>query len=203
MNSRNWQAHYKVQPRYVLLDRDGVLNRRISPGYVTCWEQFEFLPRALAGLRLLAENGYIALVVSNQACVAKRLLSPQDLDSITRRFLLEAALAGGNIAHVYYCPHREEDHCACRKPSTGLLEKAWQEYTFIPEKTFLVGDSFSDLEAADTFGCPSILIRREAFLEANEYNDPACPVASDLYDAAEMIVELQAVKTSEPALARQ
>lgn len=55
--------------RCVLLDRDGVINRRIPNGYVTSWEQFEFLPRALDALRLLAEGGHRALVVSNQACV--------------------------------------------------------------------------------------------------------------------------------------
>jgi D-glycero-D-manno-heptose 1,7-bisphosphate phosphatase len=98
-----------TEKRYVLLDRDGVINRRIFGGYVTSWDEFEFLPRALEALRLLAQNGYTALVVSNQACVAEGLLSSKDLDTITRRFLLEVALSRGNIAQVYYCRHRAED----------------------------------------------------------------------------------------------
>src|SRR5215831_15385019 len=75
--------------RYILLDRDGVINRRIADGYVTSWEQFEFQPRAFEALRTLAEHGYRALVVSNQACVSKGLISFEDLAGLTRRFVEE------------------------------------------------------------------------------------------------------------------
>src|SRR5262245_54601904 len=97
--------------RYVLLDRDGVINRRVPSGYVTAWDHFQFLPGALDGLRLFAEHRYTALIISNQPCVGLGLLSANDLESITRRFLLEVALAGGNVGQVYYCKHREEDRC--------------------------------------------------------------------------------------------
>src|SRR5690242_20015289 len=89
------------QRRYVLLERDGVINRRGPCGSLTSWDNFEFLPRALDGLRLLAENDCVALVVSNQPAVGRGLLSSADLDTITRRFLLEVALSVGNIAQVY------------------------------------------------------------------------------------------------------
>jgi histidinol phosphatase-like enzyme len=59
----------ETKKRYVLLDRDGVINRRMPGGYVTRWNQFEFLPRVLEGLRLLADHGYTAIILSNQACV--------------------------------------------------------------------------------------------------------------------------------------
>jgi len=105
-----------TKKRYVLLDRDGIINRRMPGGYVTSWNQFEFLPRALEALCLLADNGYTALVISNQACVGEGLLSSENLDVITQRFLVEVALSGGNIAQVYYCRHSPQDRCGCRKP---------------------------------------------------------------------------------------
>jgi D-glycero-D-manno-heptose 1,7-bisphosphate phosphatase len=197
----DWRALHKRQQRYILLDRDGVINRRIAGGHVRSWEQFEFLPRALQALRLLTENGYAGLVISNQACVGKGLLPSSELAAITRRFLLEVALSGGNIAEVYYCKHRVEDQCNCRKPQPGLLIRARVEYRYLPEETYFVGDSQSDMAAADAAGCPSILIQRDAFLGS----DARCTsslVASNLYDAAEMIVAMQSIRGMEHALVR-
>jgi D-glycero-D-manno-heptose 1,7-bisphosphate phosphatase len=173
--------------RYVLLDRDGVINRHISHGYVTSWEQFEFLPGALDALRLLTENGYAALVISNQACVGKGLLSSCGLSAITRRFLLEVALAGGHIAQVYYCTHTEEDRCDCRKPQPGLLWRAKADYDFIPEETFFIGDSLSDIQAAAAAGCPAIHIQRLGFLDAPHDQDKTW-TACNLREAAQMLV---------------
>jgi D-glycero-D-manno-heptose 1,7-bisphosphate phosphatase len=174
--------------RYVLLDRDGVINRRIAGGYVTSWEQFEFLPRALEGLRLLAEQGYAALVISNQACVGKKLLTTAQLESITQRFLTEVALAGGNIKQVYYCVHLPQDNCDCRKPRPGSIRRAELDYAFLPQGTYFVGDSPEDMQAAASAGCPAILVRRDAFLESPAARETRYGVASNLYEAATMIV---------------
>jgi D-glycero-D-manno-heptose 1,7-bisphosphate phosphatase len=174
-----------------LLDRDGIINRRMPGGYVTSWNQFEFLPRALEALRLLADSGYTALVLSNQACVAEGLLSSNDLDAITHRFLLEVALSGGNIAQVYYCRHSAQEECGCRKPRPGLLRRAGVEHRFVPQATFLVGDSPGDLRAADDAGCPMILVRRTSFLEVRCVHEESPMVACNLYAAAELILAAQ------------
>jgi D-glycero-D-manno-heptose 1,7-bisphosphate phosphatase len=187
--------------RYVLLDRDGVINRRMTGGYVTSWAQFEFLPRALEALRLLANNGYCALVLSNQACVGEGLLTSRDLDGITQRFLLEVALSGGNIAQVYYCRHDPEDECLCRKPRTGLFRLAQMEHRFVPETTFFVGDSAGDIRAADDAGCRMILIRRTSFLEASNERGELTPIACNLYEAAELILAARQTETDGAALA--
>ena len=109
--------------RLVMLARDGVINRRIANGYVPGWQEFAFLPGALDALRLLKESGHTVVVVSNQSCVGRGLLSWPELQAITRRMLLEVALAGGAIANVYYCPHEPGDRCECRKPQPGLLRR--------------------------------------------------------------------------------
>lgn len=171
--------------KFVLLDRDGVINRRVAGGYVTSWKEFEFLPGSLAALRLLAHHGYRALVVSNQACVGKGLIDARELDSITRRFLAEVSAAGGDIRGVYYCTHRANAGCACRKPRTGLLLKAQAEHRFHFAETFLVGDSAHDIEAAQLVGSPALLVSQKP------ENDPSAfgsKTVHSLYEAAEVII---------------
>jgi D-glycero-D-manno-heptose 1,7-bisphosphate phosphatase len=183
-------------PRYILLDRDGVINRRKLNGYVTSWEQFEFLPRALDALRLLAEGGYRALVVSNQACVSKGLISSEGLAELTRRFVEEVEKHGGHIDRVYYCPHQNGEGCDCRKPKPGLLLQAQREYLFAFAEAFLVGDSEPDLMAAQQVGCPAILVRSGGLdTQAAPYagETPALPgnpraTVRDLYEAVQFIL---------------
>lgn len=174
--------------RTVLLDRDGVINGRIVNGYVTRWRDFTFLPGVLSALRLLRENGYRVLVVSNQSCVGRGLLSWGELQSITRRMLLEVALAGGAIEKVYYCPHAPGDACSCRKPQPGLLTKAMEDHQVRPSQIYMVSDAESDMEAAARAGCRSLLVQRGAFLQHAGLSGTLKDVVSDLPEAANLIV---------------
>ncbi|HXA81505.1 MAG TPA: HAD family hydrolase [Methylomirabilota bacterium] len=183
--------------RYVLLDRDGVINRRIADGYVTQWKYFEFLPGVLAALRLFRENGYTALVVSNQSCVGRGLLTWEELQAITRRMLLEVALAGGTIGNVYYCPHAPGDECSCRKPQPGLLLKAIEEHQAWPAQIYMVGDSISDMEAAARAGCRSLLVQRGAFFQDGVIGGAPSHIVSDLLEAANLIVRRDTPTLSE------
>jgi D-glycero-D-manno-heptose 1,7-bisphosphate phosphatase len=191
MNKRGWSDTYNPHKRCVLLDRDGVINRRIPRGYVTSWEQFEFLPRALEALLLLKDAGYAVLVISNQACVGKGLLASHQLDSITKRFLIEVALSGGNISQVYYCTHVAKDHCNCRKPRPGLLLRARIEHGFLPEATYFVGDTRDDVLAAADVGCRPILVGNELSLQAFSIAEERPLLASSLFEAVEMITTIQ------------
>ena len=174
--------------RIVLLDRDGVINRRIVNGYVTKWRDFTFLPGVPEALRVLKENGYTVLVVSNQTCVGRGLLGWEELQAITRRMQLEVALAGGALAQVYYSTHAPGDGCDCRKPQPGLLLRALEEHYAWPAQVHMVGDSESDVEAALRAGCRSVRIRRGASLQANECPCASGNVVGDLGEAVELIL---------------
>jgi len=174
--------------RFVLLDRDGVINRRIMSGYVTRWADFVFLPGALEALRLLKEKNHQVIVVSNQAGVGKGLMTPSDLEEITRRFVAEVEGQGGRILAVYYCTHRAEDGCECRKPKPGLLRRAQAEHRFNLERTFLIGDTESDLLTAHAAGCPAIMVSNRPAPELE--NLPHAPrlTVPTLLAAAEFLI---------------
>ncbi|MGC1491700.1 MAG: HAD-IIIA family hydrolase [Candidatus Acidiferrum sp.] len=174
--------------RFILLDRDGVINRRHANGVAKGWETFEFLPRSLEALRLLAANDYTGIVISRQSCETDGVRTASELDAITRRFLLEVALSQGHIAEVYYCRHRQADGCNCYKPSVGLIARAKSDYGFRLEETHFISESDSDLALAAAAGCSTIRIQRDAFLWPGPHAEAFPMVASNLYEAAEQIV---------------
>jgi D-glycero-D-manno-heptose 1,7-bisphosphate phosphatase len=189
----------KPPRRYVLLDRNGVINRRNSNEHGKCWDKFEFLPRALDALRLLAANHYAGIVISRQACYREALASSSELDAITRRFLLEVALSGGHIAQVYYCPHGKEDVCNCYNPGAGLIAQAKADHGFLAEETYFVSEGEFELQAAEEEGCACIRIQRDAFLQTAISRKERYKIASNLYEAAEQILASSPVREREYA----
>lgn len=180
-----------TQSRHVLLDRDGVINRRIPDGYVTTWQDFEFLPRTLDALRLLTESSCQVVVVSNQAGVGKGLITLEGLEEITRRFVVEAEKHGGRIAGVYYCLHREEEECECRKPKPGLLLQAQRDHGFQFADTFFVGDSETDLRAAQCVGCPTVLVGSREARAAERWGYRPGAIVPDLHGAVQFVLGLR------------
>jgi histidinol-phosphate phosphatase family protein len=185
-------------PKFVLLDRDGVINRRIPGGYVTSWQSFQFLPGALEALRLLAENAYETLVISNQAAVGMKLMSSDDLGLLTRQFEREVEKEGGRIRGVFYCTHRKEDDCKCRKPRPGLFLEARRQHHFHFAEAFLVGDSESDGLAANLVGCPFIrIVEGEDSLAQTHKNPPVATVHS-LLEAVHFILAFVHARNLKP-----
>src|SRR4051794_21378359 len=104
------------------LDRDGVINRKAPEGsYITNWEQVQFLPDVAGAIAQLNQAGFKVIVISNQRCVAKGLLSDAELEYIHRRMREWLAAHGAQIDAVYYCPHEKtQPRCKCRKPAPGM-----------------------------------------------------------------------------------
>jgi D-glycero-D-manno-heptose 1,7-bisphosphate phosphatase len=146
----------------VFIDRDGVINK--DPGgwteysYVTEWKNFHFLPGALGALKILKEKGVKVIVVSNQAGVNKGYYTAEQLNKINDLMLKDIKNNGGDIAEVFYCVHRDEDNCDCRKPKPGMLEKAAKKYGIDPKTTYFIGDSEKDIVAGKRIGCKAVLV---------------------------------------------
>ncbi|MGH9757565.1 MAG: D-glycero-alpha-D-manno-heptose-1,7-bisphosphate 7-phosphatase [Candidatus Acidiferrales bacterium] len=176
--------------RVALLDRDGVINRRIAGGYVTSWDQFEFLPGALEGLRLLTESGYTILVLSNQAAVGEGMLSEEALARMTQKFVAQAAEQGGRISGVYYCTHSKGAQCDCRKPRAGLFLRAQREHGFDFSESFFIGDSLSDERAAEAAGCPFLRVACQEFPAADWARHSGRGTAPGLLEAVTFVLGL-------------
>lgn len=153
-----------MKVKAVFLDRDGVLNKYPGHGaYVKSWSEFEFLPGVQEALKKLNQHGFKIFVVSNQAGVAKGIYSQPSLDLLTRNMLDELTAADAKIEDVYYCTHKSEDNCRCRKPKTGLIDLAiaklkHQGLELDLDKSYFIGDSIRDVETGQKAGLKTILV---------------------------------------------
>jgi D-glycero-D-manno-heptose 1,7-bisphosphate phosphatase len=143
----------------ILLDRDGVLNRRPPRAeYIRRPEEFEWLPGAREAVALLSGAGYRLLVISNQAGIARGAMTEADLMAVDDRMRADATDAGGTIDGAYYCRHGWDDGCDCRKPLPGLLFQAQREHRLDLTRTPFIGDDDRDGQAADLAGAPFIQV---------------------------------------------
>lgn len=176
--------------RYVFLDRDGVLNRKMPEGaYVCDWAQFQWLPGAIEAVARMNRAGLIVILVSNQRGIALGLYTPEQLELIHGNMQSQLARHGARLEAIYYCPH-DQGECHCRKPETGLFEQAWQRFPQAnPQNSLLIGDSLSDIQAGHRLGMKTIFIDGEA-----DRQKTGATVAAELADEVAGSL-LQAVET--------
>lgn len=141
----------------IFLDRDGVINVNRTE-HVKSWDEFQFIPGALESIRRLTQTGLPIFVITNQAIVNRKLITPDGLENIHKRMIAEINKAGGNITKVYHCPHDTHEKCACRKPEPGMLKQAAEEFDIDLSESFLIGDAWTDVEAGLAAGTRSILV---------------------------------------------
>lgn len=152
-------AQFLTRRPAVILDRDGVLNKRPPRAqYVRSWSDWEWLPGALEALRSFREAGYRVIVVSNQAGISRGELTAEGVEAIHQQMRAEAEAVGGAIDAVYHCPHGWDDGCGCRKPKPGMLYEAQRDFHLDLSRACFIGDDERDGQAADAAGCPFALV---------------------------------------------
>lgn len=144
--------------RGIFVDRDGVLCRGAS-SYVKSWEEFHWLAGALDGLLVLYPVGLPVIVVTNQSAVNRRLTTASEVADIHARMRAAVQEHGGRLDAVYFCPHRPDEGCQCRKPGQSLFRKAAEEWGIGLTGSYIVGDSRADLEAGWELNMKIILVR--------------------------------------------
>jgi len=173
-----------IKKSVIFIDRDGVINKEMPEGeYVKRWNQFHFLPGVFQAFKMLRENGFLAIVVTNQRCIAKGIISEEDLKEIHNKMMMQIKQHGGEIDAIYFCPHDVSDNCDCRKPKPGMileaindLEKQGIQIDF--KKSYMIGNSETDILAGKNSGLTTIKtggysalsdLNEKTFLEAVQY----------------------------------
>jgi D-glycero-D-manno-heptose 1,7-bisphosphate phosphatase len=178
-----------MQPaKFVLLDRDGVINQD-SDDFIKSPEEWLPIPRSLEAIALFNQHGYQVIVTTNQSGLGRGLFDRAMLERIHDKMQRMTAAQGGKIEAIYYCPHRPDENCRCRKPKPGLLLKFADDYKTTLEKLPFIGDSLRDIQAGLAVAASPILVKTgkgsKTLVDNPEIN---VPIFENLYDAAQFII---------------
>jgi heptosyltransferase II len=172
----------------IFLDRDGTLNP--DPGYIGSPDQFELFPGVAAPLARLTRAGARLVVVTNQSGVGRGLFSSTDLDAIHAKLRRLLHDAGALLDAIYVCPHHPDERCGCRKPETGMIDRAVRELGIDLSRSYLIGDHAKDMELAKRVGAKRVWVTtsEHGALAGTESGEAAAVTASSLDEAVTWIL---------------
>ncbi len=160
MKTRGTQANPRnstnAMNKAVFLDRDGTIAKDVH--YCCRPEDFELLPSVPEAIKLLNENGFKVIVVTNQSGIARGYFTEETLAQIHQKMEDELAKYGAWVDAIYYCPHHPDDGCQCRKPRTALFLKAEEEHDIDLKSSYVVGDMQMDIDAGRALDCKTVLV---------------------------------------------
>jgi D-glycero-D-manno-heptose 1,7-bisphosphate phosphatase len=143
----------------VFLDRDGVLNKK-RDDYVKSIKELEIFPNIGEEISKLKIKGFLIIVITNQSVINREIITIKELEEIhssIQKFLMKSKTS---IDKFYFCPHRPDENCECRKPNPGLIKQAINEFSIDASKSWMVGDSITDIQAGENAGCKTILLKK-------------------------------------------
>lgn len=180
--------------KVIFLDRDGTLT--LEKDFVSEIEQVEFVSGAKEALKILQGLGFKLVIISNQSGVGRKIMTEKQVEKVNDFILEEFENEGIKIEGVYYCPHHPEDNCSCRKPKTGMIEKALLKHDLKLKDSWAIGDKLSDVLLGKNIRAKSILVltgygeemrkKIESISEVFPWQKPDS-MAKDILDAASYI----------------
>lgn len=196
-----------VRHRAVFIDRDGTLIE--ETGYLNDLSRLQFFPYAVDAVRQLKRAGFLVVIVTNQAGVARGIVPPAFLDLAHGHMSSVMAAGGAAIDRFYHCPHHPDGivpglarTCDCRKPAPGLWRRAADDLSIDLARSYTVGDRWLDVRAGRAAGTRTVLVRT-GYGEGEEVSPPegvsADAIVSDLAAAAGWILQQDASAASSPA----
>lgn len=193
--------------RAVFIDRDGTISEEV--GYINHLTRFRLFPYSATALKQLHENGYLAIVITNQAGVARGYFSEEMVQAIHQQMTKDLETSGARLDAIYYCAHHPsvgkppyQLDCDCRKPKPGLLLRAARDYDIDLAESWMVGDRYSDIELAANAGVKSALVlsgygRGEWEHQRDNWTRQPDLVAEDLLAAVNQIGNLDRTNSRE------
>ncbi|MBU5675081.1 HAD family hydrolase [Alkaliphilus sp. MSJ-5] len=147
----------------VFLDRDGVINQKANEhDYIKTWNEFKLIPEIVDVMKHVQSKGYKIIIVTNQRGIARGIMTINDLNKIHENLRQLLHIHNIYITGIFYCSHDIHENCGCRKPKVGMFLKAKKLYNINFEQSFLIGDSLTDIMAANTLKIKSILYAKNA-----------------------------------------
>jgi len=146
-----------MKSKAIFLDRDGTINVEVN--YLHEPEKFQFLPRVPEALKLLQNLQYKLIVITNQAGIAKGIYSMKDMEKTNEYMIQQLKMVGVTLDRIYFCPHRTEDHCTCRKPLPGMIIQAAKDLDLELAQSWTIGDKLSDIESGIRAKTKTILVK--------------------------------------------
>ena len=173
----------------VLLDRDGTVI--VERNYLSDPDRVELLPGSAAGLRQMASMGLGLVLITNQSGIGRGFFDETRVREIHQRLQEFLAVEGIELDGIYFCPHKPTDNCDCRKPRTGMVEKAKTCLGFDPQKSFVIGDKPCDVELGKAVGATTFLVRTGYGSKvATEGSTNPDYIVDNLVEAAEVIQKI-------------
>ncbi|MBH08001.1 MAG: phosphatase [Flavobacteriales bacterium] len=143
----------------LFLDRDGVINEKLENRYVTCIKEFVFVDGVLESFTNINKYFKRVIIITNQQGIGKKIMTVKQLDDVHNYMISEIENSGGKINKIYFCSDLASKENNCRKPGTKMFEKALEDFPKIDlKKSFMFGDSDSDIVAGEKMGIKSVKI---------------------------------------------
>lgn len=138
----------------IFLDRDGVINKKAAErDFIKNVDELAYLPKVKQIVSRMKKKGYVVIIISNQSGINRGIIKMKNLEKINGKLKKDLGIDG-----IYYCPHLPAEDCACRKPKTGLIEKAVKDFGIDIKSSWLIGDNDFDIAAGIAAGCRTIMV---------------------------------------------
>ncbi|MCF7834538.1 HAD-IIIA family hydrolase [Candidatus Gracilibacteria bacterium] len=181
----------------IFIDRDGVINEEVDN--LSDINDLNILPGVGEGLKNINKSEYLSIVVTNQPMIAKGFLKESELDEIHKKLEWEIGKEGSYIDDIYYCPHHPDKgfegeipelkiECECRKPKTGMIKEAIEKYNINPDKSFIIGDSTTDIQTGINTGLKTILVRTGYAGDDGKYKCEPDFIFTDFKEASDFVI---------------
>jgi D-glycero-D-manno-heptose 1,7-bisphosphate phosphatase len=169
----------------VFIDRDGTLIEEVN--FLSRVEDLRFFPFTLEAVELLKENGFLVIVVTNQSGIGRDIFGEEAMHAIHDEIQKHV---GDKLDKFYYCPHRPDDGCRCRKPNLGMIEDAKRDFDIDFERSWMIGDKRIDVETGFNAGLGTAMVMTGyGKRHLNELVRQPDVVAENLLEAARAIVK--------------
>jgi D-glycero-D-manno-heptose 1,7-bisphosphate phosphatase len=187
-----------MKRRAVFIDRDGTISEEV--GYINHASRFRTFAYTADAIKQLNDHGWLAIVITNQAGVARGYFSEEMIQTVHQRMQEDIGSGGGHLDAVYYCAHHPSVgeppyrfDCDCRKPKPGLISRAAADFDIDLNASWMVGDRYSDVALARNAGVKSAFVmsgygRGEWEHQRSSWSEKPDLVAEDLLEAVRLII---------------